>query len=228
MPTRRHVLVHTGLAAALVAGGFAAGMATDDTSAHRPSRPGDQASLDDPAPRRAGGDVSARSARTRSGAVAAASDAVALLGDPRALRPAGRAQILNVVAADGARPRLAERLAVPAAVEEATGLTADLAAGRPVVARVVPVASRLVAYRGGAATVEVWVVAVLGTGRLGVVTGSWSTETLRLVWERGGWRVGGYTSRSGPVPAVTQPPTPFTDAAAATERMRGHTDALAR
>jgi len=224
MPAATRTLTRLGLAGVLLLGGFAAGAATADRPAHPgpPSPTGDPSSLDDAGRSSAGRPAGSSDVRTRRGAVDAATRAVALLGEPQALEPSGRARVLTALAADQARPALAARLAVPPAVEDATGLGADLAADRPVVARAVPVASRLLAYTGDAATVEVWVVAVLGTGRLGVLTSSWSTETLRLVWQRRAWRIAGYASRSGPVPAATQPPTAFSDAIGASSGTGGN------
>jgi len=229
MPTTRRLL-RIGIATVLIVAAFLAGTATGDRGPASPggsSRRGEEASGDGPGPHRLRQGVPVGYQHTGRGAVAAAANAVATLGDPRALQPAGRARVLNAVAAANSHPKIRRRLAITPAVEEATGLMADVAAGRPAVAWVVPVASRLVAHSPDAATVEVWVVAVLGTNRLGAVTSSWSTETLRLVWERGDWRISGWASRSGPVPAATQPPTSLAETLAATERMRGHTHAPA-
>lgn len=145
--------------------------------------------------------------RTPAGAVSAAGRAVIGLAQAATAPPAERArQLARLVAAD----RIAAvggRLVVSPAAEQATGLLADLSAGRPVVAAAVPVAARVEGYTGGAATVGVWTVTVLATRRLGAADASWSTETVALVFGSGRWWVTGYTSRGGPVPLSAQPPT---------------------
>jgi hypothetical protein len=230
MPATKRQIGHTALAAGLIATAYVTGATTSGTSQQRP----------DPAPRP--NEAAIRGAGTNAlqdgvpvgyersgrGAVAAATNVVAILSDPGTLDAPSQARVLDAVAAAGAGPQLAARLVVAPAVEEATGLLADVAAGRPLVARVVPVAGRLAAYTADAATVEIWVVAVLGTDRLGAVTSSWSTETLRLVWERADWRISAYDSRGGPVPAASQLPTSLAETLTATQQMRGYTYAPAR
>jgi hypothetical protein len=230
MPAIKRQVGYAALVAGLIATAYVIGTTTSGMSQQRPDpapRP-DDAAIRGAGPNALQDGVPVGYERSGRGAVAAATNAVALLSDPRALDSPGRARVLDAVAAADAAPQLAARLVVAPAVEEATGLLADVAAGRPMVARVVPVAGRLVAYTADAATVDVWAVAVLGTDRLGAVTSSWSTETLRLAWERGDWRVRAYHSRGGPVPAVSQPPTPLAETLTATEQMRGYTYAPAR
>jgi len=210
------------VAALAVAARMPAPAADGQPAAHGP------ASCETPGPHRLRDGIPAGYEHSGRGAVAAASNAVAVIGDPRSLHAAARAGVLLALAATGAAPELERRLAVTPAVEEVTGLLASLAGDRPVVARVVPAAHRLAVFTGDAATVQVWAVSVLGTDRLGVVGSSWSTETLQLVWERGDWRIRGYASRAGPVPAATQPAAGLAETVTATEAMRGYSYAPAR
>jgi hypothetical protein len=229
--TKKRVLGYAALATSLVVAAFVTGATTIGASQQRPDAPfraDESACCEGPGPDRLSDGVPAGYERSGRGAVAAATNAVAVLGDPRILESSRRARVLDALSARGASSQLSVRLAVAPAVEDATGLLSDVAAGRPVVAWVVPVASRLVAHTPDTATVQVWTVAVLGTDRLGAVISSWSTETLGLVWERGDWRIRGYDSRSGPVPAATQPPTPLAETLAATEQIRGFIHAPAR
>jgi hypothetical protein len=138
--------------------------------------------------------------RDKAGAQLAATRVVALLGDPAALR-GGRRSDLHALTAPGASATINARLAVPAPIEQATGLLKDLNSGRPVVAYVVPVATKLARYSSAAATVDVWTVSVLGTRRMGTTTSSWSTETVSLAW-CGKWKATDVRTRPGPTPAA--------------------------
>ena len=160
------------------------------------------------------GELSARAAAIRS---------VALLGDPAVLR-GGRRGDLRALIAPGASAAVAARLTVPAPIEGATGLLADMAAGRPVVGYVAPVAARVVDHSPTSATVDVWTVSVLGTLRLGVVASSWSTESVRLSWD-GAWKVTDVASRPGPTPAATQAATPLQQVLRLTAGMSRYDDA---
>jgi hypothetical protein len=144
------------------------------------------------------GELSARAAAIR---------AVALVGDPEVLR-GGRRGDLRALIAPGASAAVAARLTVPAPIERATGLLADMAAGRPVVGYVAPVAAQVVDHSATSVNVDVWTVSVLGTRRLGVAGSFWSTESVRMSWD-GGWKVTDLASRPGPTPAATQAATPL-------------------
>lgn len=157
------------------------------------------------------------------GVRAAAIRAVVLLGDPEVLG-GGRRGDLRALTAPGASAAIAARLTVPATIEQATGLLADIATGRPVVAYVAPVAAQVVEHSPTSATVDVWTVSVLGTRRLGVAGSAWSTESVRLSWD-GAWKVTDVGSRPGPTPAATQGATPLQQVLRRTAGMSRYADA---
>jgi hypothetical protein len=50
--------------------------------------------------------------------------------------------------------------------------------------------------------VEVWSVLVVAVLERGAPRQVWRTVTVDLAWERGDWRVDGWTARAGPTPAL--------------------------
>jgi hypothetical protein len=158
------------------------------------------------------------------GAEAFAIDAVRELNSPqmvdRTYRSAALERLLDR-SADG----LADRFVPGPAFEQSTGLAADQAAGRTTVAQVVPLAVASTSAGRSQVQVSVWAVTVVGTRRFGQLVASWSTESLTVRHEAAGWRVVGYRSLPGPVPAATQPPTDVTSALAAVSSMKSAVDA---
>lgn len=138
---------------------------------------------------------------------AVAAQLVRRLNDPL-LTDTDRAQLLGSLTAPSAPDLLATFTPGPG-FEQATGLAADAAARRPLVASVVPVETNLLVATRSRARVAVWAVTVIGTRRLGQLVGSWSTETVDLRRAGGRWLLAGYRSTPGPVPVSTQPPTPI-------------------
>ncbi|MEX2291267.1 MAG: hypothetical protein WD794_13200 [Mycobacteriales bacterium] len=155
------------------------------------------------------------------GARTAAIRYVAVLGGALGLDPSRRDLALAAVSRNGQPPpAIMARWATRPNVERATGVQDALRSGSPVVAAAVPVMSRVTAYDDHAATVAVWVAAVLGTERLGSLDQSWSTETVTLQWS-GDWKLVAYESAPGPIPALHQPVTSLAEALAATQGMAG-------
>jgi len=145
--------------------------------------------------------------RSPAGAAGAAEQAVIALAQLATAPGPERTRRLQRLADPEQLAAISRRLPVSPAAEQATGLLADAAAGRPVVAVATPLAARIEAYTPDAATVAVWTVTVLATRRLGAAEVSWSTETVRLVYRSGRWLLDAYSSGSGPVPVCAQPPT---------------------
>src|SRR2546429_6333246 len=100
--------------------------------------------------------------------------------------------------------------AAMAQLEGKTGWAADLAAGIPVLMRSAVFGSRVVAYDGATAKVEVWMASVVGTARSGPVAEAWGTTAMELRWAQGRWgpAAGFTTARPRPPEAVNPPPPP--------------------
>src|SRR2546429_8634866 len=107
--------------------------------------------------------------------------------------------------------------AAMAQLEGKTGWAADLAAGIPVLMRSAVFGSRVVAYDGATAKVEVWMASVVGTARSGPVAEAWGTTAMELRWAQGRWGPGRRFSHPAPPPApgVCPPPPPAPPAAEA-------------
>ena len=158
------------------------------------------------------------------GAEAFAVDAVRELNSPLMVDNAHRGAVLTRFL-DRPVGHLADRFVPGPAFEEATGLAADQSAGRTDVAQVVPVAVASTPSGRSQVQVSVWAVTVVGTRRFGQLVASWSTESVTVRHEAAGWRVVGYRSLPGPVPASTQPPTDVTAALVAVSSMKSVVDA---
>jgi hypothetical protein len=159
------------------------------------------------------------------GARAAAIRYVAVLGGELMLDPLRRDLALAAVSPDRRpAPDVAARWSTRPNVERATGARQAQQDGLPMIAAVAPVLAKVTAYEGDTATVAVWATAVLGTERFGSLDQAWVTETVTLLWD-GDWKLAGYESEAGPVPALHQPFTPLAEALQTTADMRGPFDA---
>jgi len=138
---------------------------------------------------------------TRVNAVAAAATYVSELDGAMLLDPTRLLRTLDRIASSQARPGLV------AAYEQATTqATARLGLGTVpapvVILRAAPVGYRVENYGSGSATVLIWRVGIVGSGATVDPQQSWATETVKLVWQRGAWRVAGFSSTPGPTPPL--------------------------
>lgn len=146
-------------------------------------------------------------ARTEQGAVAAAAQYVTAFDGVRGVIEEERAAVLDVIAADDARERLAEAMRPGSdMVVETYGLTPEVVRDPGFVARTVPAGYELVDYSDDQAVVRVWGTAMFFAEGREALSGSWSTDRLTLRWERGDWRLVSRDSAQGPAPPDT--PTP--------------------
>ena len=170
-------------------------------AARRAETPGESETLPRPGGRTLG------YARTREGAVAAASDYLAALNGRVILDPAAVPRRLAAISAAAAREGLGRAYAAAA-----TQLRQQLGVGTVpepvVVVRAAPVGYRVAAYAPGAATVSIWRVGVVGSGATVKPQQSWRTETVALVWEGGTWKIDSLRSAPGPTPPLAGAPTP--------------------
>lgn len=66
----------------------------------------------------------------------------------------------------------------------------------------IPLTARFVSVDDHRAVVEVWAVLVVGVPGVGAPRQAWRTVTVEVAWERGDWRIDGWTTRPGPTPAL--------------------------
>lgn len=149
---------------------------------------------------------------TRVSAVAAAASYVSELDSVTLLDPTRLRHVLDGIASTQARPGLI------AAYEQATTQArARLGLGTVpapvVILRAAPVGYRVESYGSGSATVSIWRVGIVGSGATVDPQQSWATETVKLVWQRGAWKVAAFSSTPGPTPPLptTVPPTSRAD-----------------
>lgn len=146
-----------------------------------------------------------REERSEGGATAAAVGFLTAYGSPAMYDEQQRQQVV----ADITDPSV--RSEVQAQVDEAFGLAAQSlgldgngqSADGQLVARTVPVGSRVVAFSPDTAVIAVWTTGLLGVAGLGSpypVQESWSTETVTLNWTDDGWRWASFEHADGPAP----------------------------
>lgn len=124
------------------------------------------------------------------------------------LTPAAAQAVLNGDASDAYRPSIAQ--AVQDALVPLQQQTAGLA-GQPMFRQAV-LAARLVSYSPARAEVSAWVMAVAGqTGVADNAVCSFSTVTVDVVYQRGGWRLDGSDEQAGPTPQTAGAPSAVDD-----------------
>ncbi|MFJ8664158.1 hypothetical protein [Streptomyces sp. NPDC093600] len=103
----------------------------------------------------------------------------------------------------------------------------NAAAGLTYVSRTAPVGTKVTAYTGNAATVEVWCTGAFGTAGVGStnpVASDWFTLTLALRWAGDDWKVESFSQKEGPAPVTTDRTASDADAIAkAVEEYGGFT-----
>lgn len=67
----------------------------------------------------------------------------------------------------------------------------------------IPLTARVVGAGDGDAVVDVWSLLLIGVPNGQAPRQLYRTVRVELVWERGGWRVDGWTAAAGPTPALT-------------------------
>ncbi len=175
---------------------FGLGVVTGRTGT--PATPGPEAQAGRwPGPGREVNGVPVGYERTPAGAVTAALNYTALLGNKANIDPSWGQRAYEVFALQEVRDDLLARSrAFANTVADASALAADAS----LVLRAAPLGYRLDRYTDDEAVVSVWAVATgVGTPQLPMTT-AWGTERLTLRWVNGDWRVAAITSESGPRP----------------------------
>lgn len=65
-----------------------------------------------------------------------------------------------------------------------------------------PLASQIVSSTTDEVIVAVWAVLVVGVLKVGAPRQAWRTVTMTMRWERDAWRIDGWSTKSGPTPAL--------------------------
>lgn len=142
--------------------------------------------------------------RSRSGAVAAATNHLDALGGSTLLDPVHLKRTVRSIASSAAFPTLesAYRDASRTAREQ---LGAGTIPEPILILRAAPVGYRVESFSMDAARISVWRVGIVGSGATVEPQQSWRTETVSLVWEKGDWKVAALRSSPGPTPPLGTP-----------------------
>jgi hypothetical protein len=145
-------------------------------------------------------------ARTREGAIAAAS-AYVTTGQPLLdLDPLSAERAVRRLAASAHADRFATET-----LEQLRSARAALAEGRgPIVYRQAVVAYRVDAFDPDRARVSIWNVGVLTRDGVAPPQAAWATSTFDLVWEEGDWRIWAEAVVPGPAPILNNSAAPAT------------------
>lgn len=136
-------------------------------------------------------------ARSRAGAIAAATNYVGV-------------QTSTLMLDEGRRRRAVAALAAPSAVDglqasaagNATAMAAALktSGATGVILRAIPVGARADRYNDDAATVSIWLTSIGGSTNGVPVRQSWGVTTVTLQWAEGDWKQVSASTTRGPVP----------------------------
>jgi len=199
----RRSWIAIGLGAILLfAVGMAIGRQSDSPEAVRPSTATVTVTEATPAARPAKeADKPGGFARSRHGAVSAATAYVGSLDGRTLLDPTTLRQRLTDITSSEAREGLL--LAYVAAAKQARKQLGIGTAPEPVVIlRASPVGYRVDRFAPTAATISIWRVGIVGSGATAEPQQSWRTETVSLVWEDKAWKVAALRSEPGPTPPL--------------------------
>lgn len=159
-----------------------------------------------PGPTRIADGIPSNFARTREGAIAAAS-AYVTTGQPLLdLDPLSAERAVRRLAASAYADRFAAET-----MDQLRSARAALAEGRgPIVYRQAVVAYRVDAFDSHRARVSVWNVGVLTREGVAPPQAAWATSTFDLVWEEGDWRIWAEAVVPGPAPILNDSAAPAT------------------
>ena len=198
---RRWIAIGLG-AILLFAVGMAIGRRSESPEAVQPSTATVTVTEATPAARPAKeADKPASFARSRHGAVSAATAYVGSLDGRTLLDPTTLRQRLTDITSSEARDGLI-RAYVAAAKQAREQLGIGTAPEPVVILRTSPVGYRIDRFAPTAATVSIWRVGIVGSGATAEPQQSWRTETVSLVWEDKAWKVAALRSEPGPTPPL--------------------------
>lgn len=202
---RAHLaMVAFGAAVAVLIGLRACGPTSGSGSGAPPGKAGDATvavSDGSPGPRTVVNGVPQGWSHDGAGARAAAISAVRLTGDIARAGFISRDDMIETLATTRYRPTLAADSA-----EQLGEMTGELVDAGVTPATLVfselPLTARVVSAGDTRCRVEVWSVLVVAVPGSGAPRQAWRTVTVDLAWEKGDWRIDGWTARPGPTPAL--------------------------
>lgn len=184
----------------------AAGTPPQQTTATTQPAPADQpaqaAPEGHPGPTRTRAGVPVGYARTREGAVAAATAYIKVLSSPLILDERRRRDAVEVLADPRTRQQQLDALetGAPAIAQSLRLPPGGGTGGTPVLLQTIPVRVRVEAFTADTATVAVWQTSLGGTTNGVPVLQRWGTTTVKLRWVDGDWKQVEARSSPGPVP----------------------------
>ena len=146
--------------------------------------------------------------RTKDGALAAAANIVARIGDVDVVTdPERRAAVAEHLLAADAPDDVLPPLLTPET--DQGGILAGVEAGEEVSGAATPLAGRVDGFSEDAATVQMWTVSTVATPELPEPVASWTTANVGLVWQDEEWRLSSLRGTPGPTPATAGDPSTF-------------------
>ncbi|WP_329281156.1 hypothetical protein [Streptomyces sp. NBC_00691] len=146
-------------------------------------------------------------AQDEQGAQSAATNYAVALGSVEMFNADQRREIVRAVHAPAVVDDLLKKFdaSYTADLMASAGLNKDGSApsGMTLVARTIPIGSKVLNHTENSATVEVWCTSLgglAGTGSTKPVTSTWFTITEKLTWVEGDWRLESLDQREGPTP----------------------------
>ncbi|MFD7663115.1 hypothetical protein [Streptomyces sp. NPDC059788] len=153
------------------------------------------------------GGIATGYAKTEQGAQSAAANYAVALVSADILKPTERHAIVQKVFAPAKVGEMQSKLdqAYSAGFLGKLGLDANgnAAKGLTYISRTVPVGTKVAAFEGDTARLEVWCTGLFGTAGASSttpVTSDWFTMHLELRWADGDWKVQSYVQKDGPAP----------------------------
>lgn len=140
----------------------------------------------------------------QAGARAAAISAVHLTGSIARAGFITRSDMIGEIAADRFAPRLAKTSA-----RQLDELMVQVGSAELTPSELIwdelPLTAKVTRSATDLPRVRVWSVLVVGAPGIGVPRQAWRTVTVDVAWERGDWRVAGWSAEPGPTPVVVDP-----------------------
>jgi hypothetical protein len=173
---------------------------TAGAPAEQPAQDAGAPAAQGPGPARLAGGVPVGYERSRAGAIAAATNYVAVLSSEQSLDAAWRRQAIATLAAPDAAAAL-QRSATNNAATLARVLRLPSDPGDvSVLLRVIPVGARVDRYDDNSATVSIWQTSIGGSTNGAPVQQGWGTTTVQLRWVEGDWKQVSASTALGPTP----------------------------